>query len=97
MPMGSKDNPKEPTAADKAASTPDESGAPLSPHASQDPNIPDDEYAELDPTKVVGTYAMQPDPNDERPAPQPVVPPGVNKAPADDEPGAPAIGGNPEK
>lgn len=67
------------------------------PHASQDPNIPDGPEAELDPTKVVGTYAMQPDPNADKPAPLPNVPPGVNKAPKDDEAGAPAIGdGNTE-
>lgn len=29
---------------------------------------------EIDPTKVVGTYAEQPDPNAARPAPQPNVP-----------------------
>lgn len=92
--MADEKTPSKATAADKSASAPDESGAPLSPHASQDPNIPDGPEAELDPTKVVGTYAMQPDPNDERPAPQPVVPPGVKLAPEDDEPGAPAIGGN---
>lgn len=68
---------------------------PLNPHVSQDPNLPD-EYQELDPEKVVGTYAMQPDPNDERPAPQPNVPEGVNKAPADDEPDAKAIGSGEE-
>lgn len=85
MALGSKDNP-----ADKAKAT--TGGA--NPHASQDPNIPDGPEADLDPAKVVGTYAMQPDPNADRPAPTPVVPPGVNEAPADDEPGAPAIGGN---
>lgn len=63
----------------------------MNPHASQDPAI-DDGNENIDPTKVVGTYAMQPDPNDERPAPLPNVPEGVHKAPKDDEPGAPAIG-----
>lgn len=91
MPLGSKDSPKNPPDADEAAK------AAQNPHASQDPAIPDGPEAELDPTKVVGTHAMQPDPNADRPAPQPVVPPGVHKAPADDEPGAPAIGGNPKK
>lgn len=62
------------------------------PSASQDPNIPDGPEADLDPTKVVGTYAMQPDPNADRPAPLPNVPPGAKKAPADDKPGTPAIG-----
>ena len=57
------------------------------PHISGDPNIDDDNYADLDPTKVVGTYAMQPDPNKDRPAPLPNIPKGVNQAPADDEPG----------
>jgi len=47
---------------------------------------------EIDPTKVVGTYAEQPDPNAKRPAPQPNIPEGVHKAPKDDEPGAGAIG-----
>jgi hypothetical protein len=90
MPLSSKDSPKTPD--------PDEAAAKAAnPHASQDPNIPDGPEADLDPAKVVGTYAMQPDPNADRPAPTPVVPPGVKKAPADDEPGAPAIGGNPEK
>lgn len=64
----------------------------VNPHASADPNIPDGPEAELDPTKVVGTYAMQPDPNADRPAPLPNVPPGAQKAPADDKPGTPAIG-----
>lgn len=98
MPLGSKDNPKEPAKpADKdpeqqaqdAGAEAAQSAA--NPFASQDPNIPDDKYAELDPTKVVGTYAMQPDPNDDRPAPLPNIHPGVNEAPADDEPGTPAI------
>lgn len=107
MPLSSKDQPKgtpmaeksteKPTAADRTADSPSAdapSGAEqgiMNPHQTTDPNHPD-LYGDLDPTKVVGTYAMQPDPNDERPAPLPNVPPGVNVAPADDEPGAPAIG-----
>jgi hypothetical protein len=70
--------------------TPQESPAPTNPHESQDPALPDG--PDLDPTKVVGTYAMQPDPNADKPAPQPNVPPGAKKAPADDKPGTPAIG-----
>jgi hypothetical protein len=62
------------------------------PYKSEDPNVPDGPEAELDPTKVVGDYAMQPDPNTERPAPLPNVPKGVKPAPADDEPDAGAIG-----
>jgi hypothetical protein len=77
---------------DSKAAASAESPAPTNPHASQDPNIPDGPEADLDPTKVVGTYAMQPDPNDDRPAPQPNIPKGVREAPADDEPGAGAIG-----
>jgi hypothetical protein len=93
MPLGSKDNPKD-TSSSKSSDAPtaDEAAAlAANPHASQDPNIPDGPEAELDPTKVVGTYAMQPDPNDERPAPLPNIHPGVHEAPADDEPGTPAI------
>jgi hypothetical protein len=66
--------------------TAEDSPAPVNPSASQDPNLPDG--PDLDPTKVVGTYAEQPDPNADKPAPLPNVPPGVNKAPKDDEPGA---------
>ena len=62
---------------------------PNNPHGNNDPNI-DDGYENLDPTKVIGTYAEQPDPNADRPAPQPVVPPGVHKAPKADDEGAPA-------
>jgi hypothetical protein len=64
--------------------------APTGPSQSQDPNLPDG--PDLDPTKVVGRYAMQPDPNDEKGAPQPNVPPGAQKAPKDDKPGTPAVG-----
>ena len=94
MPLGSKDNPKD-TSTTKTESTDappveEAAAAAANPHASQDPAI-DDKYDELDPTKVVGTYAMQPDPNDERPAPLPNIPPGTKEAPADDEPGTPAV------
>jgi hypothetical protein len=61
------------------------------PAQSQDPALPDT-YGDLDPTKVVGTYAEQPDPNDERPAPLPNVPEGVKEAPADDADDAKAVG-----
>lgn len=64
----------------------------MSPGASSDPAFKDDPAQGLDPTKVVGTFAEQPDPNDERGAPLPNVPEGVKEAPADDEPNAPAIG-----
>ena len=67
-----------------------DSDAPVNPHASQDPNLPDG--PDLDPTKVVGDYAEQPDPNSSKPAPLPNVPKGVKKAPADDAPDAGAIG-----
>lgn len=76
----------------KQPETPAQKQGVFNPHTSEDPAIADDAYAKLDPTKVVGTYAEQPDPNADRPAPQPNVPPGVKKAPADDEQGAPAIG-----
>lgn len=101
MPLGSKDTPKQPTeskAPDASASTdaPAESPAsasPTNPHQTLDPTLAEtDPYADLDPTKVVGTYAMQPDPNDDRPAPLPNLHPGMKEAPADDEPGTPAIG-----
>lgn len=95
MPLSSSDKPGAAKAADKPDAKPDEqSPAELAanPHASTDPAFKDDPGQELDPTKVVGTYAMQPDPNAARPAPTPNVPPGVHEAPADDEPGAPAIG-----
>lgn len=47
---------------------------------------------DLDPTKVVGKYAMQPDPNDDVPGPPPPnIPAGVKEAPADDVPGTPAV------
>jgi hypothetical protein len=72
--------------------TPAEKQGVQNPFVSGDPTIDDDKYAELDPTKVVGDYAMQPDPNSDRPAPLPNVPEGVNKAPKDDKPGAGAIG-----
>lgn len=100
MPLGSKDSPAN-KAPDPPAKSDDTGTGPvegvMSPHASSDAAFKDDPGQDLDPTKVVGTWAEQPDPNADRPAPQPVVPPGVNKAPADDEPGAPAIGGNPTK
>lgn len=97
MPLGSKDNPKEPASSDPVPSktgetTADPNAEVMNPHATEDALLADtDPYADLDPTKVVGTYAEQPDPNDERPAPQPNIHPGVNKAPAADEPGTPAI------
>ena len=72
--------------------TPAEKQGVQNPHVSGDPQIDDDKYADLDPTKVVGDYAMQPDPNSDRPAPLPNVPEGVNKAPKDDKPDAGAIG-----
>lgn len=72
--------------------TPAEKQGLFNPHASDDPAIADDPYANLDPTKVIGTYAEQPDPNADRPAPLPNIPAGVKKAPADDAPGAGAIG-----
>lgn len=84
--MPDKDQPKSPDEPKKS----DAPKFPDSPAASQDPNLPD--QPDLDPTKVVGKYAMQPDPNDDRPAPQPNVPEGAKEAPADDEPGTPAIG-----
>jgi hypothetical protein len=71
--------------------TPAEKAGVTNPYDSGDPNVPD-EYKDLDPTKVVGTYAEQPDPNDERPAPLPNVPKGVKKAPSDDADDAGAIG-----
>jgi len=54
------------------------------PHLSEDPNIDDERYRHLDPTKVIGTWAEQPDPNADRGAPLPNIPEGVKKAPADD-------------
>ena len=73
--------------------TPAEEAGVQNPYVSGDPNIDDDKYKDLDPQKVVGTYAEQPDPNDDVPGPPtPNVPKGVNKAPKDDEPGAGAIG-----
>lgn len=78
--------------AKKKSDEPDPNAS-TNPSASQDPNITDrPEILDLDPTKVVGTYAMQPDPNDDRPAPLPNVPAGAKEAPAADEPGTPAIG-----
>ena len=62
------------------------------PWVSGDPNIDDETVEGLDPTKVVGDYAEQPDPNSGKSAPLPNVPKGVNKAPKDDEPDAGAIG-----
>jgi hypothetical protein len=72
--------------------TPAEKQGISNPWASGDPAIDDDSVTGLDPTKVVGTYAEQPDPNADRPAPLPNVPKGVNKAPKDDAPDAGAIG-----
>jgi len=62
------------------------------PWTSGDPALDDSKLEQLDPTKVVGDYAEQPDPNTDKPAPLPNIPEGVNKAPADDAPDAKAIG-----
>ena len=78
--------------ADKDKQTPAEKQGVHNPFVSDDPNIDDDNLKNLDPTKVVGDYAEQPDPNSDKPAPLPNVPEGVHKAPKDDEPGAGAIG-----
>jgi hypothetical protein len=72
--------------------TPAEKHGISNPFTSGDPNIDDGKLAELDPTKVVGDYAEQPDPNSDRPAPLPNVPEGVNKAPKADDKDAGAIG-----
>jgi hypothetical protein len=72
--------------------TPAEKQGITNPFVSGDPDIDDKKLQELDPTKVVGDYAEQPDPNSDRPAPLPNVPEGVHKAPKADEPGAGAIG-----
>lgn len=73
--------------------TPAEKQGVQNPWVSGDPDIDDDKVKDLDPTKVVGTYAEQPDPNDDVPGPPaPNVPKGVNKAPKDDDQGAEAIG-----
>jgi hypothetical protein len=72
--------------------TPAEKQGIQNPWASGDPNIDDKNVEQLDPTKVVGTYAEQPDPNADKPAPQPNVPKGVNKAPKADDADAKAIG-----
>lgn len=72
--------------------TPAEKQGVQNPYVSGDPAIDDGKLEQLDPTKVVGDYAEQPDPNSSKPAPLPNVPEGVNKAPKDDEPGAGAIG-----
>jgi HK97 family phage major capsid protein len=53
--------------ADSKSKDQQDSPAPVNPSASQDPNLPDG--PDLDPTKVVGTYAEQPDPNADKPAP----------------------------
>lgn len=72
--------------------TPAEKQGIPNPFTSGDPAIDDGKLEQLDPTKVVGDYAEQPDPNSDKPAPLPNVPEGVNKAPKADEPGAGAIG-----
>jgi hypothetical protein len=72
--------------------TPAEKQGIQNPWASGDPALDDDKLKDLDPTKVVGTYAEQPDPNADKPAPLPNIAKGVNKAPKADEPGAKAIG-----
>jgi hypothetical protein len=72
--------------------TPAEKQGIQNPYVSGDPNIDDENLKNLDPAKVVGDYAEQPDPNSDKPAPLPNVPEGVNKAPKDDKPGAGAIG-----
>jgi hypothetical protein len=72
--------------------TPSEKLGISNPYASEDPALKDDALENLDPTKVVGNYAEQPDPNSKRPAPLPNIPEGVNKAPKDDADDAGAIG-----
>jgi hypothetical protein len=72
--------------------TPAEKQGLQNPWTSGDPDIDDKKLQQLDPTKVVGDYAEQPDPNSDRPAPLPNVPEGVNKAPKADDEGAGAIG-----
>jgi hypothetical protein len=72
--------------------TPAEEQGIQNPWTSGDPAIDDGKLEQLDPTKVVGDYAEQPDPNSSKPAPLPNIPEGVNKAPADDKPDAGAIG-----
>jgi hypothetical protein len=79
--------------ADSKKQTPAEEQGVQNPWASGDPAHQSDKLDALDPTKVVGTYAEQPDPNDDVPGPPPPnVPKGVNKAPKDDDEGAGAIG-----
>jgi hypothetical protein len=51
----------------------------------------DERYKDLDPTKVVGRYAEQPDPNDDIGPPLPNIHEGVNEAPADDDEDTPAV------
>jgi hypothetical protein len=72
--------------------TPAEKQGIQNPFVSGDPAIDDGKLEQLDPTKVVGDYAEQPDPNSDKPAPLPNIPEGVNKAPKDDKPDAGAIG-----
>lgn len=73
--------------------TPAEKSGVQNPWASGDPDIDDDSVKNLDPQKVVGKYAMQPDPNEDvKGPPPPNVPEGVNEAPKDDDPDAGAIG-----
>jgi hypothetical protein len=72
--------------------TPAEKQGIQNPWASGDPAIDDDSVKNLDPTKVVGDYAEQPDPNSKKGAPLPNIPEGVNKAPKDDAKDAGAIG-----
>ncbi len=72
--------------------TPAEKQGIPNPYVSGDPDIDDDRLKDLDPTKVIGDYAEQPDPNSDRPAPLPNVPKGVNKAPKADDKDAESIG-----
>lgn len=95
--MADKDRKSSEKQADRSADEPSRSqdeekhGLVHSPYGSADPAFAE-ENADLDPTQVVGRYAMQPDPNDDRPAPQPVVVEGMKEAPADDDEGTPAPG-----
>lgn len=52
-----------------------------SPHRSTDTRFRT-ESATVDPRLIVGRFAMQADPNDARPAPQPVLPPAPQVLPA---------------
>jgi hypothetical protein len=72
--------------------TPAEKQGIQNPWVSGDPKIDDEALENLDPTKVVGDYAEQPDPNSKKPAPLPNIPKGVNKAPKADADDAGAIG-----